>query len=81
MKKLYIDANDKYVGKVVVYADAEDNLYYDSELTEEVEAEDMFHLFVVGVIASKDGVFYAPTSCTEAGVITFPFPQQEAPQG
>ncbi len=75
MDRRYIDANDKYVGKYVVYANAENKLFYDAAFTDAVDAEDMFHLFVVGVVAHKGGVFYAPTSCTEAGVITFPFPQ------
>ena len=75
-KKVFIDGDDKNVAVTVIYTKDGSNFTYDKEGKKKVEAADMFNLFVKGVVAVKDSVYYKPTSCTEAGVIAFPFPAQ-----
>ena len=70
-KTLFQDARDKNVATRVLYADSENNLFYDEACTQSVPIEDGFNLFVKGVVAFKDGTYYAAKSCTEAGVLNF----------
>ena len=70
-KTLFQDARDKNVATRVLYADSENNLFYDEACTQAVPIEDRFNLFVKGVVAFKDGTYYAAKSCTEAGVLNF----------
>ena len=74
MKKFMIDADDKNVAVRVIYTADGTTFTYDKEATEEIPSEEMFNLFIKGVVCVKADVYYKPTSCTEAGVITFPFP-------
>ena len=74
MDRIFNDASDKNVSCVVIYADSDKKLYYDSSCSVEVPASDCLNLFYKGVVAMKDSTLYKPTSCTTAGVITFPFP-------
>lgn len=73
MKRIFDDANDKNVAKVVIFANGSNKLFYDEAFKEAVPAADCLNLFIKGVVAVKAGTYYNPTSCTEAGVITFPF--------
>ena len=73
-EKLFIDGNDKNVAATVIYTANGTKYTYDAAGKMEVKAADMFNLFVKGVVAVKNNVYYKPTSCTKAGVITFPFP-------
>lgn len=55
MDKIFMDAKDKNVASVVIYANESDDTmayFYDAEKTQEVPAEDMFDLFVKGVIVA-----------------------------
>ena len=70
-KTLFQDARDKNVATRVLYADSENNLFYDEAYTQAVPIEDGLNLFVKGVVAFKDGTYYAAKSCTEAGVLNF----------
>ena len=76
MDRIYQDAVDKNVAKVVVYANESKALFYDAAFTEEkaVPADDCLNLFFKGVVALFDGSYYAAKSCTDAGVIDFGFP-------
>lgn len=56
MDKIFMDAKDKNVAKVVVYLD-DGIVYFDEDCTEEVPEEAMFDLFVKGVVAF-DGTNY-----------------------
>lgn len=75
INKIFNDAKDKNVAKVVVYADASDVLFYTEDFAEgtEVPAEDCLDLFYKGVVAVKNNVVYSAVSCTAAGVIDFGF--------
>lgn len=57
MNRIFNDAKDKNVAVVVVYEDESSNLYYDSDMTQEVPADDLFDLFAKGVVAF-DGTNY-----------------------
>lgn len=76
MNKIFNDANDVPVAAYIVYANTNNNLFYDAACTEgnEVDADDCLNLFFKGVVCVKDDVYYAATSCTNEGVITFAFP-------
>ena len=69
-----IDGGDKNVAATVIYTTNGTKYTYDAAGKIEVNAADMFNLFIKGVVAVKSNVYYKPTSCTKAGVITFPFP-------
>ena len=73
MKKtrIFDDAVDKNVAKVVVFADTNKDLFYDAEFVNKVPVEDGLNLFAKGVVCLYNGSYYAPVSCTEAGVISF----------
>ena len=73
-KQIFIDAKDKNIATTVIYTANGTKFTYDAEGKVTVPTTDMFDLFVKGVVAVKNNVYYKPTSCTEAGVITFPFP-------
>lgn len=70
MNRIFNDAKDKNVAVVVVYEDSGD-LYYDSDKTQEVPAEDMFDLFAKGVIAFDGTNYKAAVGYSEAGGIVF----------
>lgn len=78
MNKIFNDANDVPVAAYIVYADANGDLFYDAACTEgnKVDADDCLNLFFKGVVCVKDDVYYAATSCTDKGVITFAFPAE-----
>lgn len=73
MNRIFDDARDKNVSCVVIYAGSDNKLYYDESHSKAVPASDCLNLFCKGVVAMKNSTLYKPTSCTTAGVITFPF--------
>lgn len=74
MTRVYDDAIDKNVAKVVVFANSGKALFYDAEFTQPVEATECLNLFMKGVVALYNGTYYAAVSCSDAGVIEFGFP-------
>lgn len=70
MNRIFNDAKDKNVAVVVVYEDSGD-LYYDSDKTQEVPTEDMFDLFVKGVIAFDGTSYKAAIGYSEDSGIIF----------
>lgn len=76
MKEIYNDACDKNVAVRVVYANADGEIFYDEDCTKEVPAAEALNLFLKGVVALNDEVYYAAVSCTAAGVIDFSFPAE-----
>lgn len=70
VERVYLDADDKNVGKNIVYIGS-DGVYYDADLTKKIAAEDVFHIFVAGVLGVEAGVYYTAKSCTKEGTITF----------
>lgn len=77
MDKIYEHADDLHVRQYIVYMDDSGDIFYDEDCTEEVEAEDCLNLFMKGVVAVSDGVYYKALSCTEEGVIVFALPEEE----
>lgn len=73
-EKIMIDAEDKDVAVTVIYTEDGEAFTYDAAGEVAVEANDLFNLFVKGVVAVKDSVYYRPKSCTKEGVIIFDFP-------
>lgn len=71
--KLFIDGDDKNVAVTVIYTVDGSTFTYDKDGTKEISADDMFTLFVKGVVAIKNDTYYKPTSCTKNGNIVFPF--------
>ena len=69
VQKIFIDSEDKNVAVYKIYTKDGSNFNYDEEGKKKVEAADMFNLFIKGVVAVKNDVFYKPVSCTKAGVI------------
>lgn len=78
MSKVFNDACDKNVAVNIVYANASNKLFYTETMTGDsavpVEADDCLNLFLKGVVAIKNGNYYAAKSCSSAGVIDFGFP-------
>ena len=68
------DAEDKYVSTIVIYADANKDLFYDQAGTEAVPAEDCLNLFLKGVVCLYSGTYYKAVSCSDAGEISFGLP-------
>ena len=73
-EKIMIDAEDKDVAVTVIYTKDGEAFTYDAAGEVAAEAKDLFNLFIKGVVAVKDSVYYRPTSCTKEGVIKFDFP-------
>lgn len=72
-QRIFINAKDKDVATVVIYTADGVTFTYDQEGSKEVKPADIFDLFINGVVAVKDDVYYKPTSCTKAGNIEFNF--------
>lgn len=62
MNQIFIDAKDKNVAAVVLYADAT-YLYVNSTKTTKATAEEVSDAFVKGCIIDLSGVKYVPVSC------------------
>lgn len=63
MKKIYAKANEKFVKAVVLYADSESVLCYDSEATDKVPADVVKNLFEKGlVLVSTATAEYKPVT-------------------
>lgn len=74
MDRIFQDAKDKNVAAVLIYADANKDLYYDVAGTNAVSADDCLELFSKGVFCLYSGTYYAAKSCTDEGVIDFGLP-------
>lgn len=70
MDKIFMDAKDKNVAKVVVYLD-DGSVYFDEDCTEEVPEEAMFDLFVKGVVGFNGTSYVAAVAYDETNGITF----------
>lgn len=73
-ERLYIEGDDKNIITTVIYTKDGNNFTYDEKGKIAVPEADMFDLFIKGVVAVKDNVYYKPVSCTKEGVIAFGFP-------
>ena len=73
-ERVYINGNDKNIITTVIYTADGVAFTYDADGKEAVSASDMFDLFIKGVVAVKDNVYYKPVSCTKEGIIAFGFP-------
>lgn len=60
--KIFAKSEEKYLKTVIVYVDSDDALYYDSEFKEEVKEDDLFNLFLKGVVACADDTYYKAVS-------------------
>ena len=72
LDKRYVDANDQYIGSVVVYGKSEDGkLYVDAEYTTAVSADLASDLFVKDILMVNVGdAFFAPVAFTGSAVMT-----------
>lgn len=73
-ERVYIKGDDKNIIATIIYTTDGASFTYDADGEEIVSASDMFNLFIKGVVAVKDDVYYKPVSCTKDGVIAFGFP-------
>lgn len=56
LKHIYIDGNDKHVGKYLAFGKASDSkLYVDEELTEQVSQDDLQEAFKKGLLLVQVG--------------------------
>lgn len=72
-----IESDNVNIAVTVIYTEDGSSFTYDKAGNIEVNTEDMFSLFINGVVAVKDNVYYQAVSCTESGVISFAFPVTE----
>ena len=72
-EKIFIDGDDKNVAVTLIYTADGESFTYDVSGKKAVDSSDLFNLFIKGVVAVKDNVYYKPVSCTKAGVIKFGF--------
>ena len=76
MKKIFIDASDKYVAAVVVYGKAADSkLYIDAEYTTQAEEADVADAFVKNqlVVMAADDVVLKPVKLDGNKVLTIDY--------
>lgn len=80
MEKIYEKAEQVHVAAVVLYPGEGTGAgkYYmtPGEATAaaegtEISAEDLFQLFVKGVVVKTGDIYRKPVACTKAGVLTF----------
>lgn len=67
MEKKYLDADQKFVGKVVVYGHTDNYLYADADHTDgnTVGAKDILDLCMKGLLLVSDGTnYFSPVSFT-----------------
>ena len=74
-EKIFIDGCDVNVAVTVIYTADGETFTYDKAGNKSINAVDLFDLFVKGVVAVKEDVYYKPISCTKSGLIKFNFPQ------
>lgn len=73
-ERVFIKGDDKNIVATVIYTADGEAFTYDTKGEIAVPAADMFDLFIKGVVAVKNNVYYKPVSCTKEGVIAFGFP-------
>lgn len=72
MKILADRAEEKLLKAVMVYADSNNKLFYDSTATtDKVNAAELTNLFKKGLVVKKGSALYKPTELTESsGTVT-----------
>ena len=75
MKKIFIDASDKYVAAVVVYGKASDSkLYVDSEYTTQAEEAEVADAFIKNqLVVMDDDVALKPVKLDGNKVLTIDY--------
>ena len=75
MKKIFIDASDKYVAAVVVYGKAADSkLYVDAEYTTQAEEADVADAFIKNqLVVMDDDVALKPVKLDGNKVLTIDY--------
>lgn len=75
MKKIFIDASDKYVAAVVVYGKASDSkLYVDAEYTTQAEEADVADAFIKNqLVVMDDDVALKPVKLDGNKVLTIDY--------
>lgn len=75
MKKIFIDASDKYVAAVVVYGKAADSkLYVDAEYTTQAEEADVADAFIKNqLVVMDDDVALKPVKLDGNTVLTIDY--------
>lgn len=74
MKQIYNDAKDEHVAARIVYVGSDDKLYTDATTqtsATEVPETELFDLFIKGVVAVKDSVYYKALSYDAVNGINF----------
>ena len=64
--KLYSDTHNKDLKAYILYADAENILYNDSDCTDGVTATEILGMFATGILVFDDGVYTSATVLTAA---------------
>lgn len=70
MKKTFIDANEKYLANVILYAkkSSDGYAYTDAATTQTIDRETLLNLLMKGlVLVSYDTGFYTPVSFKDTG--------------
>lgn len=75
MKKIFIDASDKYVAAVIVYGKASDSkLYVDAEYTTQAEEADVADAFIKNqLVVMDDDVALKPVKLDGNSVLTIDY--------
>lgn len=74
MDKIFMDAKDKNVAKVVIYVgeQPDNGFFYDEAMTQEVPVEDMLDLFLKGVVVHSGPAYISPIGYVEDEGFIFP---------
>lgn len=67
MTKIFVDAEEKFLSKVVVYATADDGeLCYDSTKNQQVPKNELMNLLMKGLVLIKhEDAFYVPANFSD----------------
>lgn len=66
MNRIYPDADEKLVATTIVYADADDgNLFEDEKKTVKLTKEQVFNLFIKGMIVFLTDEYFKPVTYKE----------------
>lgn len=68
--KVYADTYNKDVKAYVLYADEDSLLYADEDCTIGVTADEIFNMFVTGILVFVDGAYIAAAGLTPASAST-----------
>lgn len=74
MNKVYMNAEEKNVKTVVLYADADDgHLFFDEAKTEKVDKDTLFELYQLGFVVFFNNEYFRPVSYkpdSDAAIVT-----------